>query len=117
MKKENLLVCICAAVSLAGVLVWQLFFAEKVSFYMVGVVLIVLTILPFFASFERGRAAAVEISLLAVMAALAVASRAAFYALPQVKPICAVVIVFAACWAITHAIYALFPRAARYIVG
>lgn len=31
--------------------------------------------------------------------------------------LCAVVIVFAACWAITHAIYALFPRAARYIVG
>lgn len=98
MKKENLLVCICAAVSLAGVLVWQLFFAEKVSFYMVGVVLIVLTILPFFASFERGRAAAVEISLLAVMAALAVASRAAFYALPQVKPICAVVIVSGVCF-------------------
>lgn len=98
MKKENLLVCICAAVSLAGVLVWQLFFAEKVSFYMVGMVLIVLTILPFFASFERGRAAAVEISLLAVMAALAVASRAAFYALPQVKPICAVVIVSGVCF-------------------
>ena len=98
MKKENLLVCICAAVSLAGVLVWQLFFAEKVSFYMVGVVLIVLTILPFFASFECGRAAAVEISLLAVMAALAVASRAAFYALPQVKPICAVVIVSGVCF-------------------
>lgn len=30
---------------------------------------------------------------------------------------CSVVIVFAACWAITHAIYRLFPRAARYIVG
>lgn len=119
MKKENVVVCVCAAASLAAILVWQLFFAEKVSFYIVGAAVIVLTLLPFFISFERSRAAAVEISLLAVMAALAVASRAAFYALPQVKPICAVVIVSGVCFGAKNgfAVGALSAFVSNFLFG
>lgn len=119
MKRENILTCACAGLALVLILLWQLFLAEKVSFYIVGVVLIVLTMLPFFVVFERGRAPAVQISLLAVMTALTVASRAVFYALPQVKPICAVVIISGVCFGAKNgfAVGALSAFVSNFLFG
>lgn len=51
----------------------------------------------FFASFGARHPSAREFTVLAVMTALAVASRAAFYALPNIKPLAALVVVTAAC--------------------
>ncbi len=51
----------------------------------------------FFFSFGARHPSARELTVLAVMTALAVASRAAFYALPNIKPLAAVVIVTAVC--------------------
>ncbi len=53
--------------------------------------------LPFFINYEKRKTGTREITLIAVFVALAVASRAAFYLIPQVKPIAAVVIVAAVC--------------------
>lgn len=98
MKKSvkiiSALVIIFSAVMLV---LWQLFFAEKTSFYLVSVIVLVLSMAPFLASFERSKPMAREMSLIAVLIALAVASRAVFYLIPQFKPIGAVVIVAAVC--------------------
>jgi energy-coupling factor transport system substrate-specific component len=95
MKKAILPIII--VLSLAGIIVWQLFFSEKVNFYIVSAAALILSMLPFFISFEIKEVSSKEITLVATLAALAFVSRAAFYLIPQVKPIAAVVIVSAVC--------------------
>ena len=83
--------------SLAGIITWQGFFAEKVNFYIISAIILIISMLPFFFSFERRKSSSREITLMASLIALAVVSRAAFYLIPQVKPIAAVVIASAVC--------------------
>lgn len=73
---------------LVGLLGWQ-----DRKFYIVSVLIILFSMVPFFFMFERRRPRARELTLIAVMVALGVAGRAAFYMLPQFKPIAAIVII------------------------
>ena len=83
--------------SLIGIILWQLLLSEKINYYIVSSAALILSMLPFFISFEFKRIDAREITLVSSLIALAVVSRAAFYLVPQVKPIAAVVIVSAVC--------------------
>ena len=96
-KGANLLYFLFTAAALAFIILWQLYFKAGTSFYLVCVIVIVLSLLPFFISYEKSKPSAREISLVAVLSALAVASRAVFYFVPQFKPIAAVVIASAVC--------------------
>lgn len=71
------------------------FLSGKGFYYPMAVMIIAAACVPFFVSFEKSRPSARELVVLACMSALAVASRAAFYALPTVKPLCAIVIIAA----------------------
>lgn len=84
-------------ISLIAITVWQLFFSEKINYYIVSAAVLILSMLPFFVSFEIKKVDAREITLMSSLIALAVVSRAAFYLIPQVKPIAAVVIASAVC--------------------
>lgn len=84
------LVCITACVLL-------MLFGSSENYMLISVIILVLSMLPFFASFESYRPSARELSLLSAMIAIAVVSRAVFYLIPQVKPIAAVVIIGAVC--------------------
>ena len=66
-------------------------FLDRSSYLLASIAVIVLSMVPFFASFERGRPQARELVVLAVMVALAVAARAAFAFVPSFKPMAAVV--------------------------
>lgn len=57
--------------------------------------IVVLSMLPFFLAFEKRRPKARELVPIAVMAAIAAVGRLAFAALPQFKPIVAIVIITA----------------------
>ncbi len=94
MKKLFLLICTVAGV--VFIIIWQLFFTNT-NYYLVAVVILILSMLPFFVSFEKSRPSARELTLIAGLIAVAVISRAVFYLIPQVKPIGAVVIVCGAC--------------------
>ncbi|MDE5974869.1 MAG: ECF transporter S component [Eubacterium sp.] len=94
MKKLFLL--ICAVAGFVFIIIWQLFFTDT-NYYLVAVVILILSMLPFFVSFEKSRPSARELTLIAGLIAVAVISRAVFYLIPQVKPIGAVVIVCGAC--------------------
>lgn len=83
--------------SLIFVVVWQMLFSEKINYYVTSVSVLILSMLPFFFSFERRKTSSREITLIASLVALAVVSRAAFYLIPEVKPIAAVVIASAVC--------------------
>lgn len=70
-------------------------FIEKKSYYAAAVLIIICAILPFFAFFEKRKIKTGEIVIIAIMTALSVASRSLMLFLPQVKPVCALVIVTA----------------------
>ena len=95
MKKAFLYITV--ALSLAFIVLWQFLFADSVNYYIVSVVILIASMLTFFVSYEQKKVTARDITLTATLIALAVVSRAAFYLVPQVKPIAAVVIVSAVC--------------------
>lgn len=95
MKKAFLYITV--ALSLAFIVLWQFLFADSVNYYIVSVVILIASMLPFFVSYEQKKVTARDITLTATLITLAVVSRTAFYLVPQVKPIAAVVIVSAVC--------------------
>lgn len=89
-KKARILYPFLIAAGLIFAVMWQIFFSST-NYYFVCAVILILSMLPFFVSFERSQHTARELTLTASMIALAVVSRAVFYLIPQVKPIAAVV--------------------------
>lgn len=82
--------------SILGIASWQYFFGN-VNYYIVSVVFLFLSMLPFFAGFEMKKVTPREITLISTLIALAVVSRGAFYLVPGIKPIAAVIVVSAVC--------------------
>lgn len=96
-KALKILSLIMILFTAAGVVLWQLFLAETTSVYLISVIILLASMIPFLLTFERSSPSARELALLAVLISIAVASRAVFYLVPQFKPIAAVVIVSAVC--------------------
>jgi energy-coupling factor transport system substrate-specific component len=63
------------------------------SYYVTSLIIVILAMLPFAMVFEGRKPQARELVILAVMVAIAVAGRAAFFMLPQFKPVVAIVII------------------------
>lgn len=95
-RSSKIIFSVFIALSIAGIILWQYFVGSN-SYYLCAVIVIALSLLPFFISFEKSFPSAREMALMAVLIALAVASRAVFYLIPQFKPIGAVVIACAVC--------------------
>ena len=95
MKKALMLFTVLG--SLVFVLIWQTLFAKSINYYISSIVVLVLSMLPLFAVFESKSLTARDLTLTATLIALAVVGRAAFYLIPQVKPIAAIVIASAVC--------------------
>ena len=95
MKKALMLFTVLG--SLVFVLIWQALFAKSINYYISSIVVLVLSMLPLFAAFEAKSLTARDLTLTATLIALAVVGRAAFYLIPQVKPIAAIVIASAVC--------------------
>ena len=99
MKRKSVKILSAVLILLTAVIIvlWQLFLAETTSFYLVSVIILLVSMIPFMLSFEKSSPSARELALIAVLISLAVASRAVFYLVPQFKPIGAVVIASAVC--------------------
>lgn len=63
------------------------------KYYFISMLIILETMLPFVMVFERRKPQARELIVIAVLCAVGVAGRAAFFMLPQFKPVTAVVII------------------------
>ncbi len=96
MKNKSIVLWTVAILSPVMVIIWQLLLRE-VSWYVISAAVLLLSVVPFLFRFEQRKVTARETALLATLIALAVVSRAAFFLVPQVKPVAAVVIVSAAC--------------------
>lgn len=96
-KLARIILPVFAVISLVLVVLWQIFWVDNVNFYITSVAILVLSMLPFFIDFEYKKITTKELTLVATFIALAVVSRMAFYLIPQVKPIGAVVVVSGVC--------------------
>ncbi len=73
-------------------------FLDDRKYYFISLLLVVYTMIPFFMSFEGRKPQAREIILIAVLTAIAVAGRAAFFMVPQFKPVIALIIIAGVCF-------------------
>ena len=79
---------------LAAVTIYVGFYVfDNRQYVAVCILLIVYAMVPFFVGFERRKPKAREIVILAVLIAVATAGRAAFFMLPNFKPVLAIVII------------------------
>lgn len=68
---------------------------EDRQYYIISMCIIIYTIIPFVMVFEERKPQARELIIIAVLSAIGVAGRAAFFMLPQFKPVVAIVIIAA----------------------
>ena len=73
-------------------------YLENRRYYLISLLIIFYTLVPFFMVFERRKPKARELVVISVICAIAVAGRAAFFMLPQFKPVVAVVIIAGVCF-------------------
>lgn len=92
-SRGGLIAGICALVLIAGAIALGVAVWSNRKFYIVSMLVIVFAMIPFAVSFEKRRPKPRELVVLAAMIALGVAARAAFYMLPQFKPMTAIVII------------------------
>lgn len=93
---KRVLTFICVFAGLLGIIVWMLLSKER-NYLLISLAVLFLSMLPFFASFEKSKPTARELALISSIISIAVVSRAIFYLIPQVKPIAAVVIIGSVC--------------------
>lgn len=72
---------------------WGVYGMSDRKYYFISLIIIICAMLPFFLLFEHRRPQARELVTLSVLCAVAVAGRAAFFMLPQFKPVAAIVII------------------------
>ena len=73
------------------------FFGDR-KYYFISLIIILETIIPFCMVFESRKPKARELIIISVMCAISVAGRAAFFMLPQFKPVVALVIIAGVCF-------------------
>lgn len=78
-------------------ILFGVFVLDDRKYYFISMVVILYTMIPFFMIFESRGPRAREIVLLAVMIAIGVAGRSAFFMVPQFKPVVAIVIITGVC--------------------
>jgi uncharacterized membrane protein len=70
-----------------------MFFFNDRQFFIISLLILLQTLIPFFFLFEKRKLQARELVIIAVLCAIGVAGRGAFFMLPQFKPVIAIVII------------------------
>lgn len=73
------------------------FFNDR-KYYFISALIMIEVLIPFFMAFEKRKPKAREIVLISTLCALGVAGRAAFFMLPEFKPVMAIVIIAGICF-------------------
>lgn len=93
LSKRTVLSILIILVAIPFVIFFGIFFLNDRSEIFIALCIITLSMIPFAMVFEQRRPQAREILLIAVMAAIAVVGRMAFFMIPQFKPVTAIVII------------------------
>ncbi|NMA03633.1 MAG: ECF transporter S component [Clostridiales bacterium] len=79
-------------------ILFGMFFLDDRKYYFISLLMVIYAIIPFAMIFENRKPQARELVIIAVLSAIAVAGRGAFFMLPQFKPVIAIVIIAGACF-------------------
>lgn len=75
-----------------------IFYLQDRKYYFISLLIILETMLPFCMVFESRKPKARELVIISVLCSIAVAGRAAFFMLPQFKPVVALIIIAGVCF-------------------
>lgn len=96
-KRPSVRTCVIAAVlilvAVPVTVMAGIFFLEDRRYYFISILIVLEAIACFWLNFEKRKPSARELVLISVLSALAVAGRAAFFMLPEFKPVLAIVII------------------------
>jgi energy-coupling factor transport system substrate-specific component len=92
-NKRTLISAILILLVIPATIMFGVFVLDDRKYYFISLLIILYTMLPFALVFERRKPQARELIIIAVLTAIAVAGRAAFFMLPQFKPVVAIVII------------------------
>jgi energy-coupling factor transport system substrate-specific component len=97
-SQRTLLSAILIIIIIPATILFGVFFLNDRKYYFISLLIVIYTIIPFFMVFENRKPQARELIVIAVLSALAVAGRAAFFMVPQFKPVVAIVIIAGVCF-------------------
>lgn len=98
LNKRTVLSCLIILVAVPASIAFGIVFLGDRKYYFISLLIILLTMVPFFMSFENRKPSARELALIAAMCAVGVAGRGAFFMVPQFKPMVSVVIITGICF-------------------
>ena len=93
MYKRTILAAVIIFLTIPATIYIGIAFLNDRQFYFISMMIILQTMLPFALVFEGRKPRARELVLIAVLCAIAVAGRGAFFMIPQFKPIVAIIII------------------------
>jgi len=92
-SKRTVLATVLTLIAIPFTIFFGMYFLDDRRYYFISLAVMLETMIPFFALFEKRRPKARELVLISSLCAIAVAGRAAFFMTPNFKPMVAVIIV------------------------
>ena len=93
LNKRTCMAAVGILVLIPACIIFGIVVLDDRQYYLISLLILAVTILPFFLVFESRRPMARELVTISTLSAIAVAGRAAFFMLPQFKPVTAIVII------------------------
>lgn len=93
LSRRTLLAALLILIVIPATILLGIFVLNDRKYYFISLLIVIYTMIPFAMVFENRKPQARELIVIAVLAAIAVAGRAAFFMLPQFKPVVAIVII------------------------
>ncbi len=97
-SRRTLLSAVLIIVIIPATILFGVFFLNDRKYYFISLLIVIYTMIPFLMVFENRKPQARELIVIAVLSAIAVAGRAAFFMVPQFKPVVAIVIIAGVCF-------------------
>ncbi|MEG1887429.1 MAG: ECF transporter S component, partial [Oscillospiraceae bacterium] len=93
LNKRTILASVMILILIPATIAFGIIFFNDRKYYIISILIIIYTMIPFFMVFESRKPQARELVIISVICAIAIASRVAFFMLPQFKPVIAIVII------------------------
>ena len=97
-KKHNIFAILFVVFAVPLTIFAGMYLMNDKNYYLISVLIINELLVPFFLSFENKKPSPRELVIISVVCAIAVASRVLFAAIPQFKPIVAIIIISGICF-------------------
>lgn len=98
LNKRTLVASILILFVIPLTILYGFFALDDRKYYLISIMIVIYTMLPFIMVFEQRKPQARELIVIAVLSAIAVAGRGAFFMIPQFKPVVAIVIIAGVCF-------------------